>query len=162
MPGRGYALTSLTFAFVLMAAAASAACSAIQPEVGERLSVCIDADSNPAVKVSFKDQIRPIINGKVPGPKPCANCHFQSGGSREGVNATGLELETLGALEKGGSRTRDNIVVPGQPCKSAILQKLRGTFDGARMPRGGPYWTSDQVQLMSDWIFEGAVGDDND
>lgn len=141
-----------------LAFAGSGACSALQPEVGDRLSACVDGDSNPAAKVSFKDQIRPIIDGRVAGPKPCANCHYGTRGTREGLDETGFDLETLGSLKKGGRRTSDSIVVPGQPCKSAIVQKLRGTFEGGRMPKNGPYWSPEQVQLMMDWIAEGAEG----
>jgi hypothetical protein len=133
-------------------------CSALQPEVGEPLTACVDADSNPAQKVVFKDSIRPLMNGVVGGPRPCADCHYHSRGTMEGLDQTGLDLETLGSLKNGGHRTGLGIVVPGQPCKSAIVQKLKGTYDGARMPRGGPYWTPEQIQLMIDWIAEGATG----
>jgi hypothetical protein len=27
------------------------------------------------------------------------------------------------------------------------------------MPKGGPYWEPDKIQLMIDWIAEGAVAD---
>lgn len=175
VPGRGHARSSrvtrwkpayappIALALAAIAAIATIAasapgCSAIQPEVGERLAACVDGDSNPTVKVSFADQIRPIIDGKVPGPKPCANCHYHSRGTKEGLNEARLDLESLGALKKGGSRTSSDIVVPGQPCKSAIIQKLRGTYHDARMPKGGPYWTPEQIQLMMDWIAEGAQG----
>ena len=154
---RGTAIAILALACALVG---SPACTAFEPETGDLLPRCNDADSNPAVSVSFKDQIRPIMNGAVPGPKPCANCHYHSGGTQEGLIATQLDLETLGTLRKGGVNTRDDIVVPGSPCKSAIVGKLRGTYDGARMPRGGPYWSDAQIQLMMDWIAEGAKGDD--
>ncbi|MDB4934177.1 MAG: hypothetical protein JWP87_1149 [Labilithrix sp.] len=150
--------TTTTIVSAFIALALSPACTVIEPEVGERLTACVDADSNPNVKVVFKDQIRPLINGMVPGPKPCANCHYHSSGTREGLDETGFDLETLKALKLGGRRTFDDIVVPGQPCKSAIVQKLKGTYEGARMPKGGPYWTAEQIQLMIDWIAEGAVG----
>jgi hypothetical protein len=139
------------------------ACSSIEPEVGERLSACVDADSDPNVTVTFKDDIRPLMNGAIPGPTPCANCHYHSRGLMGGLRDTGLDLETLGSLKKGGHRTLDDIVVPGQPCKSAIVQKLKGTYSaGARMPKDGPYWTAQQTQLMIDWIAEGANGADNE
>ena len=166
MLARGDAPTRVTSAFATIAAVllvlVAPACGSFQPEVGERLSACVDVDSNGAAKVDFKTQLRPIINGMVPGPKPCANCHYSSRGSRDGLTATQFNLETLALLKKGGTRTADTIVVPGQPCKSAIVQKLRGTFDGARMPKGGPYWSPEQIQLMIDWIAEGAVGGDDD
>ena len=101
------------------------ACTFIEPETGDRLTACVDGDSDPNVKVSFAKDIRPIINGLVPGPKPCANCHFPNSGTHEGFDQTGLDLTTLRWLRRGGTRTADDIVVPGQPCKSAIIQKLR-------------------------------------
>lgn len=165
MPGRGHAPSGLARALgsrallaALVAVALAPGCSAVQPEVGDRLTACVDGDSNPAVKVSFKDQIRPLVDGRVAGPKPCANCHYHSRGTMEGLLESGFDLETLGDLKKGGRRTFDDIVVPGQPCKSAIVQKLRGTYEGGRMPKGGPYWSTEQVQLMMDWIAEGAEG----
>ena len=147
---------------IAIAIALAPACTVIEPEVGERLTACVDADSNPAVKVVFKDQIRPLMNGTIPGPKPCKNCHYYSGGSMEGFNATGFDLETLASLKKGGRRTFGDIVIPGQPCKSAIVQKLKGTYGDARMPKDGPYWSTEQIQLMIDWIAEGAIGADNE
>ncbi len=151
-------MTLLALAAVLLAPA----CGSLQPEVGERLTACVDADSDPAVKVVFKDQIRPIMAGKVPGPKPCAMCHSPLGGTMEGLIATGFDVHTLGDLRKGGRSTFDDILVPGQPCKSAIVQKLKGTYGGGRMPKGGPYWTAEQIQLMVDWIAEGATGADDE
>lgn len=137
-------------------------CSAVQPEVGEPLAACVDGDSNPAVKVSFKDEIRPLLDGRVVGPKACADCHYHSRGLMGGIQESGLDLETLALLKKGGRLTAGDIVVPGQPCKSAIVQKVRGTRAGARMPMGGPFWSPEQVQLLKDWIAEGAEGADDE
>jgi hypothetical protein len=139
-----------------------AACSGLEPEVGERLVACVDADSDPNATVSFKDKIRPLMDGTFATPRPCADCHYASRGTREGLDATGFNLETLGSLRKGGIHTGGDIVVPGQPCKSAIVQKLKGTYANARMPKGGPYWDAQQLQLMIDWIAEGANGADNE
>jgi hypothetical protein len=153
---------ALIVAGVAFGVAVAPGCADLEPEVGEAIAACVDADSNPAVPVVFKRDIRPIMRGDVPGPKPCANCHYRSRGTKEGLNAVNLDLETLGTLRKGGINTANDIVIPGQPCKSAIVNKLRGTYDGARMPRGGPYWTHEQIQLMADWIFEGAQGADDE
>ena len=30
------------------------------------------------------------------------------------------------------------------------------------MPKNGPYWTAEQIQLMVDWIAEGALGANED
>lgn len=151
------------FAVAAVALALAPACTVFEPEVGALVAPCSDADSNPSVDVSFKQQIRPIMNGDVPGPRACADCHYHSRGTQAGLQQTGFDLETLGSLRKGGVNTADDIVVAGKPCSSAIVQKLRGTYHiGVRMPKGGPYWSEAQIQLMIDWIAEGAKGADTE
>lgn len=135
------------------------ACTLVEPETGEPLAACVDGDSNPSVKVSFANDIRPLIDGRVPGPRPCADCHYLTRGTHQGADESGLKLATLAALRKGGNRTFDDIIVKGSPCKSAIIRKIRGTYGDARMPKGGPYWSPAQIQLFMDWIAEGAEGD---
>lgn len=144
-------------------ALASASCDQLQPETGDRLLACSDVDSNPATTVSFKNDIRPLLNGDVAGTTGCKRCHYETTGSREGLLETGLNLETLRTLRLGGRETPpSSIVIPGQPCSSAIVKKLLGTFGDARMPKGGPYWDAAQIQLVIDWIAEGAQGADTD
>lgn len=145
---------------LVVSMAIAPACSFIQPETGEPLAACVDVDSDLTTPVSFAKDIRPIISG--PGPRPCALCHSATSGTHAGLDATGLNLETLDNLRKGGRETSANIVVVGKPCSSAIIQKLRGTFGGARMPKDGPYLTAAQTQLWIDWIAEGAKGAGNE
>lgn len=146
---------ALALAFVL---ALAPACSFIQPETGDRLTACVDDDSDPLTPVSFAKDIRPLINGTVVGSKPCAKCHYGTAPSHEGLDASGFNLETLDLLRKGGRRTSGDVVVPGKPCSSSVIQKIRGTYEGARMPKGGPYLSPAQAQLWMDWIAEGAKG----
>ena len=48
-------------------------------------------------------------------------------------------------------------VVPGDPDASFIIQKLQGTQTlGDRMPDGGPYLTTAQVNVIRQWIQDGA------
>ena len=48
-------------------------------------------------------------------------------------------------------------VVPGDPDASFIIQKLDGTQTvGARMPDGGPYLTTATVNVIRQWIQNGA------
>jgi hypothetical protein len=140
-------------------------CDEIQPETGDLRMQCVDADSDPAKPVSFKNDIRPLMNGAVPGTKGCKLCHYptNAAGTKEGFNETGLSLETLREIRIGGRNTPPNrILVPGKPCASAIVQKLQGTFGGARMPKEGPFWEPTKIQLFIDWVAEGAQGDDAD
>jgi hypothetical protein len=135
-------------------------CRSFEPETGDTRMACVDVDSNPAVTVNFKRDIWPMMSSLVPGVKGCGGCHYPDGnGTHEGLIQTGLNLETLGTMRQGGSQTPPNVIVlPGKPCESAIVQKLQGTFEGARMPKDGPYWNAAQTQLLIDWIAEGALG----
>jgi len=48
-------------------------------------------------------------------------------------------------------------VVPGDPDASFIIQKLQGTQTlGDRMPDGGPYLTTATVNVIRQWIQDGA------
>ena len=48
-------------------------------------------------------------------------------------------------------------VVPGDPDASFIIQKLQGTQTlGNRMPDGGPYLTTATVNVIRQWIQDGA------
>ncbi len=138
-------------------------CSALDAKVGDRTPGCSDTDSDPTKSVSFKNDLRPLMNGAVAGTKGCANCHYQSQGTRQGLEQVGLNLETLGTMRKGGVNTAGNVIVPKSPCNSFVVQKLQGTAPiGAQMPKDGPYWGPREVQLMIDWIAEGAVGGDDE
>ena len=151
----------LTTPVVIASIAFLASCRDLEPEVGDSISACVDVDSNPTVDVSFARDIRPIMNGAVGGAKPCKNCHYHSTGTHEGLQQTGLDMETLGSLRNGGHNSGGGIIaIPGKPCESVIVQKVRGTFPiGVRMPKGGPYLAPEQIQLLADWVFEGAKGD---
>jgi hypothetical protein len=135
-------------------------CSAFEPETGDTRPACVDADSDPKVAVDFKKDLRPLLSNTVPGTLGCSGCHYaSSNGTHEGLIQSGLNLESLQTIRQGGRNTPPNvIIVPGKPCSSALVQKLQGTFEGARMPKGGPYWGPAQIQLMVDWIAEGAQG----
>jgi len=147
----------------IAAAVVLASCSELTPNDGTIIPPCVEGDSDPMHTVSFERDIRPLMSDLVPGTKGCKQCHYDDQPSHVGIDAVGLNLTELEYIRKGGVNTKDNILVPGKACDSAIVQKLRGSFHiGARMPRGGPFWTDAQIQLMADWIVEGAQGDDDE
>jgi hypothetical protein len=135
------------------------------PDVGPALSVPLDAgapddssfpavpgcdnsDSDPATTVSFRNDIRPLM-ARTPGG--CGACHL-------GRITSGLDLSSYASLRRGGINTGTRVVVPGEPCNSVIVQKIGRTPPfGSRMPfNGPPYFTGPEIQLVSDWIAEGA------
>jgi len=126
-------------------------------DVGEPLPACSDADSDPSQSVDWGTQIVPLLWTAQNGADKCTYCHLAS--FPEGSTPAYLYLESYTNLQKGSKN--GPIVVPGKPCGSLLVKKLRGTAtNGARMPRGGPFFTPEQIQLVADWIAEGAKGDD--
>ena len=86
-----------------------------------------------------------------------AGCHAV------GSAPSGLELEagqSYGNLVGRPANENSSIarVAPGDPDHSYIILKLRGdpSITGERMPLGGPYLTSDQIEGIAAWIRAGA------
>lgn len=133
-----------------------AACSLV-PDVGPRLAgSCDDTDSNPGKTVSFASDIHPLIFRPAGG----CGCHLPSPtGDGQGTQISGLDLSSYTTLRIGGLNSGAGIVVAGQPCSSILYQKLSDAPPfGSRMPLNGPpFWTSDELQLLHDWIAEGAA-----
>ena len=53
------------------------------------------------------------------------------------------------------------LVSPFNPNNSYIVHKIEGTGLGSRMPFGRPPLSSANIQLIRDWISEGALADDS-
>jgi hypothetical protein len=110
---------------------------------------CAVKDSNPGDDVSFAGDVMPVL--------AACRCHDPNNADPVGMIETGLTIDGFDNLMMGGDTTGTQIVVPGNPCDSIILQKLSETPPfGARMPKDGPYLTLEERQLISDWIKEGA------
>ncbi|MCA9107949.1 MAG: hypothetical protein KDA83_21235, partial [Planctomycetales bacterium] len=96
--------------------------------------------------VSFSLDVAPIIIDN------CTGCHLDA------RNAQGrLNLETFAGWLRGGDSGA--ILAPGAPDDSLLVQKLRGTGGGDRMPRNRAPLGDDQIALIAKWIEEGAKFD---
>jgi hypothetical protein len=136
---------------------------------GPRETGALPTDGSTTPTVSFANDIRPLIKRSATSPDPldakgCYPCHDGRAPVHVGVDLGGLDLSTLGKLREGGGTSRSQIVIPGDPENSAIIQKLRGTYPyGTRMPKNGPpFWSEAEIALVEQWIAEGAVGEDNE
>jgi hypothetical protein len=57
-----------------------------------------------------------------------------------------------------GECTSRKLVNPGSPTTSYLVDKLAGSnlCSGVRMPKGGPYLSSAQLDIVRTWITAGA------
>jgi mono/diheme cytochrome c family protein len=101
--------------------------------------VSVTANSADAQKY-YNPDILAIINDHG-----CESCHGGSGG---------LFVTPYSNLMTTGF---DAPVVVAGDSNSLIVKKLKGTATiGSRMPLGGPYLTADEIQIVVQWIMEGA------
>jgi hypothetical protein len=85
--------------------------------------------------VSFTGDIRPLITAYG-----CAGCHPSNGGFSVATHATIITRVSIGNGDG-----------------SLLVQKLRGTASGSRMPAGGPFMSTTEIQKFVDWINQGAL-----
>lgn len=108
--------------------------------LSDTLSVLMEVVIAP--RVSYSSDIQPIFDANCAG----SNCHV-------GGMANGLSLESYTSLMNGGNSGA--VVLPGNPDGSIIVRRLEGNIQ-PQMPLGGSPLPQDDIQLIRDWISEGA------
>ena len=88
---------------------------------------------------SFQNDVLPILAQRC----ALAGCHVAGG-------PLGVDLRTYASVLQGGQRGA--IVVAGDAAGSEIVNQI----STGRMPPGGPPLDAAQVQLITDWINDGA------
>lgn len=120
----------------------------VEPDGGVEPEVpCDVVDSDPGTDVMFAD-VSTVFRG-------FCSCHVEPGGV--GMTLGGLDLRTVDGALAGGRRGGPGDVVPGDPCASQLVAKLSDDPPfGSRMPFSRAPLTPDNMQLIVDWIAEGA------
>ena len=119
---------------------ATLAASAATPSAaGSRTSASVKNVATDADPDFFENKVRPILANN------CYECHS---GSASG----GLRLDSREGLEKGGNRGQ--VIVPGDPDKSLLIQAIRQTGT-LKMPKGGKLEDDDVATLVA-WVQKGA------
>jgi len=93
--------------------------------------------------ISFRKDIVPILANS------CVKCH--SGNKPKG----GLDLTTHKGLLMGGDSGQ--VLLPGKPDESLLIQLVSGQDEDRIMPAQGPRLTSQQVTALTAWIESGAA-----
>ncbi|MET0592361.1 MAG: hypothetical protein ABW133_06660 [Polyangiaceae bacterium] len=162
---------------LLCAALVVGSCSDLDPNIGKVNTGVTENDAGEgdasdhdgpgASDMFFALNIRPLMNRAPakgsPDPKGCKGCHYGTEANHTGLDLSGLDLSSLGALRMGGGSSARRIIVPGKPAESVLVQTLKGQYPYAnRMPKNGPFWAEGEVQLVEDWIRAGAKGADDE
>jgi mono/diheme cytochrome c family protein len=96
-------------------------------------------------KVDFTKQVLPIFQ------QNCAKCHGEKRASG------GMRLNTAEGLKAKWDKARD-LIVAGKPDESELYERLTLPKDNKkRMPKGGEPLAKDKIDLIAEWIKEGAV-----
>ena len=98
------------------------------------------AETAGTTTVSFANDVLPIIRSR------CSACHGGSQGTEEGLELTNYENIMAGS---------DNglVVIAGDADNSLLVELIVEQ----EMPKRGPKLTPPQVQLIIDWVNEGAL-----
>ncbi|MBI4905662.1 MAG: DUF1553 domain-containing protein [Acidobacteria bacterium] len=96
--------------------------------------------------VEFNRDIRPILSDR------CFSCHGPDAASKK--IQLRLDSETAMMADLGGRRA----VVPGDPAKSVLIQRISHEKAALRMPPAySPFKLSDrEIELLKQWVTEGA------
>lgn len=129
----------------------------LEPDVGPlNVAVCEPEDSDPLLDISFMEDVLPLFDR--PGSEGGCSCHMPTSQRPIGIELTGLNLASPSMVMRGGKMSGEQIVVPGDPCSSILVQKVSSAPPfGSRMPSSGPpYMSPSERAVLSDWIAEGA------
>ena len=95
--------------------------------------------SAPASGTSFTNDVLPIFNAS------CVKCH---GGEqvKEGLDLTAYDKLMAGSFN-------GSVITPGDPANSFLVKQV---MEG-KMPKRGSKLTAEQIQIISNWVAEGAL-----
>lgn len=97
-------------------------------------------------KVSFEKEIQPIFQAH------CQGCH-------QPAKARGDYVMTSFEKLLAGGDSGKKAIVAGKPAESDLLRQITPVNGKARMPEGKPHLTQVEIDLIKQWISEGAEND---
>ncbi len=117
--------------------------------------ILLDADGEAsrtpvslARTVSFNRDIRPILSAN------CWQCHGSDASARQAKLRLDIRAESISHQASG-----QRVLVPGNSAASLLLSKVSALDPADRMPppETGKQLTNDQIELLRQWIDEGAA-----
>ena len=103
---------------------------------------------NMGSRVDFNSQIKPLLN------KQCLACH---GGVKQAGGVSLLFKEEAFGKGKSGKFC----IVPGKPEQSEFIKRLTTKEEDERMPYHKPALKTEEIELLTRWVKEGAEWGDH-
>lgn len=97
-----------------------------------------------AAEIDFSTDIQPIF------AKRCFACH----GPSKHESGIAFHVRTMAIAE---SESGEKAIVPGDPAASELLKRVTADNEAERMPPEGDPLSAREVQLLSEWIQQGAT-----
>lgn len=105
-----------------------------------------DSDSEPSEKISFATQVRPLLAAN------CFGCH-------QGKIDRGKYVMTNFTGMLAGGESGEPAIVPGKPQESRLIAVCTSQDGTAEMPPNAEPLSSKDLEIISQWIKEGALND---
>ncbi len=99
-------------------------------------------------KIDFSAEVKPILN------KHCITCH--GGVKRNAKFSLLFRKEALDTAESG-----KYVIVPGDPGHSEMIRRITSNDPEVRMPYKKPGLTKREIEILTQWIKEGAAWGDH-
>ena len=116
--------------------------------VGAALSTAKEPEKATAAKrtISYYKEIRPIFQAN------CQGCH-------QPAKAKGDYVMTDFAKLLAGGNGKEKAIVPGSPKQSLLIKEITPVKGEAEMPKGKKPLADSDIELISQWISQGAKND---
>ena len=89
--------------------------------------------------VSFKNDVQPIFERR------CVKCHVGE------FPSEGLSMESYESLMSGSQNGQ--VIIAGDSSNSLLFEKI----ESGEMPKRGSHLTTEQIEIIRQWINEGAL-----
>ncbi len=99
-------------------------------------------------RIDFSADVKPILN------KHCISCH--GGVKRNAKFSLLFRHEALDTAESG-----KKVIIPGDPDHSEMIRRITSTDPEVRMPYKEEPLSKEQINILTQWIKEGAVWGDH-
>lgn len=119
---------------------------------GDDSSTGADTSTGEPAGLSYAVDVHPVVIANSCG------CHGMGSGGLKFADAASAYAAFVNVTSNGSSL---DLIEPGDPDKSYVLQKMLGNQVnvgmGQNMPLGGPMLSQEKLDLFEQWILEGAA-----